>query len=185
MSTLFGQTPTSASPRAAPAEALLILVDETDAEVGHAEKLEAHRLGALHRAVSVSIADSKGNILIQRRASGKYHSAGLWSNACCSHPLPGEEALAAAQRRLGEEMGFVCDLGFRQKLRYSSEVGAGLIENELVHFFAGTYDGEVIPEPSEVGEIAWVPHAELYARVRANPVDFSAWFRIYVEAGVI
>ena len=182
---MFGQTPSSAPPRAPHDEALLILVDETDSEVGHAEKLEAHRLGRLHRAVSVTIADSQGNILIQRRASGKYHSAGLWSNACCSHPLPGEQALAAAQRRLGEEMGFVCDLGFQRTVRYSSEVGAGLIENELVHFFAGTYDGEVVPEPSEVGEFAWVPHAELYEQVRKNPDDYSAWFRIYVEAGVI
>jgi isopentenyl-diphosphate delta-isomerase len=160
----------------------VILVDMDDREIGRAGKLEAHRLGDLHRAVSICVVDGAGRMLLQRRAAGKYHSAGLWANACCSHPRPGEATLAAALRRLPEELGFSCALTPFATTHYRADVGGGLIEDEFVHLFIGRYEGEVKPVPAEVDGVAWVAYGPLKADMAENPENYCYWFRHYVEA---
>ncbi|MGF1474560.1 MAG: isopentenyl-diphosphate Delta-isomerase [Geminicoccaceae bacterium] len=159
----------------------LLLVDEQDREIGVAGKLEAHRNGALHRAFSVLICDRQGQWLLQRRAPGKYHSAGLWANACCGHPRPGEATEAAALRRLEEELGFRCELKFVTKLIYRSKLDHDLIEHELVSLFVGRHDGSVEPDPEEADAIAWVEPLALAADLDSNPETYSVWLRRYVE----
>lgn len=116
------------------------LVDAEDNPNGSMEKLEAHEKGALHRALSVLIINSKKEILLQRRALGKYHSPGLWTNTCCSHPYPGEDPNEAAKRRLQEEMGMSSELTFLFKFQYKCDFENGLIEHELDHVFIGKTD---------------------------------------------
>ena len=161
---------------------LMILVDEDDRAVGTAEKLEAHRRGALHRAISVIIWDSAGRLLLQKRAAGKYHSGGLWTNACCGHPRPGEDAAAAALRRLEEEMGFTCALEGLGTIRYRAELDHGMIEHELVHMFRGLYDGPVAASPAEAEGYQWARLVDVRADVAVMPQRFSAWFREYIAA---
>lgn len=160
----------------------VIEVDEHDRPLGSVEKMEAHRRAVLHRAFSVLILDRGARMLLQRRAAGKYHSAGAWTNACCGHPRPGEDVAAAAARRLGEEMGFVCDLTPIATHRYSVPLDSGLHENELVHVFLGRYDGPVVPDPHEAQDHAWIDLDRLRAGVAADPHAYSAWFREYVGA---
>src|ERR1043165_4926793 len=131
-------------------EEQVILVDEHDRGRGVMEKMEAHRRAELHRAFSVVIFNSKGEMLLQRRASGKYHSAGLYSNTCCSHPRPGEDTLSAANRRLKEEMGLETLLNKRCTFIYKTSFSNGLTENELDHVFEGTSDAVPAPDPDEV-----------------------------------
>ncbi|MEK7619489.1 MAG: isopentenyl-diphosphate Delta-isomerase, partial [Patescibacteria group bacterium] len=125
-----------------------ILVDETDHEIGTEEKMATHERGLLHRAFSVFVFNASGELLLQQRAFEKYHSAGLWTNTCCSHPRPGEETLAAAYRRLQEEMGFDCPLNEMFTFRYLAPFPNGLTENEVDHVFFGMYDGPVNPNPA-------------------------------------
>jgi isopentenyl-diphosphate delta-isomerase len=158
----------------------VILVDMEDREIGRADKLAAHRLGYLHRAVSICVVDDQGRMLLQRRAAVKYHSAGLWANACCSHPRPGEATDKAALRRLPEELGFSCALTHLATTHYRADVGAGLIEDEFVHLFLGRYEGEAKPDPAEVEEIAWVTHDHLVADMAERPQNYCYWFRHYV-----
>jgi isopentenyl-diphosphate delta-isomerase len=160
----------------------VILVDPEDREVGRAEKLQAHRDGLLHRAISVLVCDGEGRLLLQKRHAGKYHSGGLWSNCCCSHPRPDEPPLAAARRRLVEEMGFACDLTAIGTTLYRAEVGNGLLEHELVHLFAGTYDGPVAPDPREADGFAWVGPDELATDLAARSERYTVWFRHYVAS---
>jgi isopentenyl-diphosphate delta-isomerase len=157
-------------------EERVILVDELDRELGTAEKLDAHARGLLHRAVSVLLFDARGRTLLQRRAAGKYHSAGLWSNTCCSHPRPGEETLAAARRRLREEMGIDAPLARALAFVYRAEVGGGLIEHELDHVFTGSFAGEPRPDPAEVEAWEWRDARRLLADVRADPAPYAPWF---------
>jgi isopentenyl-diphosphate delta-isomerase len=161
----------------------VILVDASDNEVGHEEKLKAHQRGALHRAFSVMIWDSKGRMLLQQRQAGKYHSGGLWSNACCGHPRPGEQSGAAAARRLNEEMGIPCGLTPIGTFSYRAELDAGLIENEFVHLFRGVYDGAIAPDPNECDDFIWLEQDALLSRMAAQPDTFSAWFKKYAAAG--
>jgi isopentenyl-diphosphate Delta-isomerase len=160
----------------------VILVDAADAEVGTAEKLDAHRRGLRHRAVSVLVRNSEGALLLQRRSDGKYHSSGLWANACCSHPRPGESAALAARRRLVEEMGIDRALTPLFVTQYRAAVSDGLIENEVVHVFSATHDGPVKPDPAEVSEWKWISLTELEADMRARPELFAVWFRHYFAA---
>jgi len=159
----------------------VILVDGDDVEIGTADKLDAHRRGLKHRAISVLLRNSAGEFLLHRRHPAKYHSGGLWTNACCSHPLPGEDVADAARRRLGQEMGVDCPLRPLFVLQYRTPVPGGLIENEVVHVFGGLHDGPVKPDPDEVSEWKWVSLAELTADLRARPEAYTAWFRQYVE----
>lgn len=160
----------------------VILVDRQDAETGTADKLEAHRTGQLHRAVSVFIINDRGEMLLQRRAFGKYHSGGLWSNACCSHPCPGEQTLDAALRRLREELGFDTGLVPFGEWYYRADVGGGLIEHELDHLYTGTWNGTPAPDPEEVSETAWLAPATIREQLATQPATFTAWFPQIFEA---
>lgn len=158
----------------------VILVDAEDVEIGTAGKLDAHRRGLRHRAISVLVRNAEGALLLQRRAAGKYHSSGLWANACCSHPLPGENTLDAARRRLAQEMGFDCALEPLFKTHYRADVSNDLIEDEVVHVSGGTFNGPVKPDPAEASEWKWIALAELKNDMRARPQDYAVWFRHYL-----
>jgi isopentenyl-diphosphate Delta-isomerase len=156
----------------------VILVDCDDVAVGFREKQRAHLDGALHRAFSVFIFDGDGRLMLQRRAASKYHSGGLWSNACCSHPRPGESTAAAAQRRLQEEMGFSCSLQLAFSFVYCADVGGGLIEHEYDHVFVGLHDGDADPAPAEVEGWRWATPGSLEEELRREPGRFTFWFRV-------
>lgn len=160
----------------------VILVDGKDREIGSAEKLAAHRSGSLHRAVSVLIWDRAGRMLLQQRACGKYHSAGLWSNTCCGHPRPGEDTAVAAARRLRDEMGISCALDYLGQIAYRAAFANGLVENEIVHVFRGRYDGVVQLDANEAQACAWRTLDEIRNEIAADPERFSYWFREYVAA---
>jgi len=155
----------------------VILVDEHDRAVGTMEKLEAHRQGRLHRAFSVFVFDSEKRLLLQQRAAHKYHSGGLWTNTCCSHPRPEETTLAAAARRLREEMGMSADLAHAFTFQYREPFGNGLIEHEVDHVFTAYSDGEPSINPEEVASFRWIGLAELEREVAAQPETFTAWFK--------
>ncbi|MFM9849154.1 MAG: isopentenyl-diphosphate Delta-isomerase [Hyphomicrobiaceae bacterium] len=162
-------------------EEQVILVDEDDRAIGVAAKLAAHREGRLHRAISVQLRDASGRLLLQKRHIGKYHSGGLWTNTCCSHPRPGEEVHSAARRRLSEEMNISCPLTHLFTTRYRAMVDNGMIEHELVHCFGGLYAGMVRPDPGEADGYAWIDLDELRQEVDRAPVRYSLWFRIYLR----
>ncbi|MBL7765285.1 MAG: isopentenyl-diphosphate Delta-isomerase [Chitinophagaceae bacterium] len=159
-------------------EIQVVCVDLNDKEIGMAEKMEAHRLGLLHRAVSVFLFNNQNEMLIQKRALSKYHSGGLWANACCSHPIPGESSLMAAERRLFEELGIKAQLTFRDVFHYRAEVGRDLIEHEIDHLFTGFYDGPSRLDPDEVEEVKWMPVSEIISDMAQNPEKYTAWFQI-------
>ncbi|RIK85314.1 MAG: isopentenyl-diphosphate Delta-isomerase [Hyphomicrobiales bacterium] len=171
---------------AGPDEERVILVDDADRPLGTEGKLAAHRKNLRHRAVSVLVFDRAGRMLLQRRAAQKYHSPGLWSNACCTHPRPGEAAAGAASRRLAEEMGIAPPLVFAGLFAYEAPVGDGLWENEIVHVFTGIHDGaaasDPAPDPAEVGDWRWMEGAALRADVAARGHLYTPWFRLYAEA---
>ena len=158
----------------------VILVDANDLEVGRIGKLDAHRQGLRHRAISALVKNGANEFLLQQRNLAKYHSGGLWTNACCSHPLPGESAADAARRRLAEEMGVACPLEPLFVFAYRADVPGGLIENEVVHVFGGRHDGPIKPNPAEVSAYKWIGLPELEADVRARPEAYTAWFRKYL-----
>ena len=162
-------------------EERVILVDECDRELGSSEKLRAHLDGALHRAFSVFVFDDAGRLLMQKRAGGKYHSAGLWSNTACGHPRPGEGTAAAARRRLREEMNFECELREEFSFIYRAELEGGLVEHEYDHVFAGTFAGHPTPDPSEVEDWEWVTVEELRRAVRDEPSRYSRWLKLVIE----
>ena len=162
----------------------VILVDERDVESGSCEKLEAHRTGALHRAFSVVLVNSRGEILMQRRALAKYHSGGLWSNACCGHPRPGEGVLLAARRRLREEMGILCDLTPGGSFIYRASVTSELTEHEFDHVFAGRYDGDPLPNPDEVMEWRWSDTMAELDRLHARPELYTAWLPLVLPRAI-
>jgi len=159
----------------------IILVDSDDREVGLLGKLETHRLGLRHRAISVCITNARGEMLLQRRALEKYHSGGLWTNACCTHPRRGETTADAAQRRLREELGVGCALRFLFVTHYRAAVGKGLIEDEMVHLFHGEYDGPVRLDPSEAIDYAWFSRERLTLDIAQRPQAYTYWFRHYVR----
>jgi isopentenyl-diphosphate Delta-isomerase len=162
-------------------EEKVILVDVHDKELGTYPKLQAHKEGLLHRALSVFIFNAEHEMLIHKRAEGKYHSGGLWTNACCSHPRPGEPIMDAAMRRLPEEMGITCDLKEAFCLLYHAQVGPSLVEHEFDHVFIGTYTGEKIsPDPSEVAAYRWINVPDLLEEMSHAPKTFTAWFHLAV-----
>ncbi len=154
----------------------VIVVNEQDEWVGTMEKLQAHKEGILHRAFSVFIFNDNNEMLLQQRSTSKYHSPGLWSNSCCSHPLPGESTMDGAHRRLQEELGFDCALEPLFHLRYRSDVGNDLIENEYDHIYLGQYAGAVVANPAEVSDVRFVAMAELSGWMSSRPEDFTKWF---------
>lgn len=158
----------------------LILVDDDDREIGTAEKIDAHRRALLHRAFSVIVWDGSARQLLQKRAVAKYHSGGLWTNACCGHPRPGEPVGAAARRRLGEEMGFACPLEWLGLVRYRAAFDNGLTEHEIVHVFRGTYHGRIAPDPTEAEGYQWRTLQGIRDDIAVAPDLFSVWFRRYI-----
>ena len=168
-------------PPSAPPIEQLLLVDEEDRVVGVEEKLAAHRSGALHRAFSVLIYDRTGRWLLQRRSPGKYHSGGLWTNAACGHPRPHETTVAAAARRLFEELRFTSELTFVTKVHYRSALDHGLTEHELVSVFTGTYEGPIDPDPAEADATRWIEPAALAQDMEAHPERYTVWFKKYVK----
>ncbi|HEY0679349.1 MAG TPA: isopentenyl-diphosphate Delta-isomerase [Chitinophagaceae bacterium] len=156
----------------------VILVNEQDEQVGVMDKLEAHQQALLHRAFSVFIFNQQGEMLLQQRAEDKYHSGGLWTNACCSHPSPGEETAQAAQRRLQEEMGFSTSLIKIFDFTYKAEFENGLTEHEFDHVFLGIYNGKIQPDPAEVQDYHYTSMDDLKIRMNDEPGAFTAWFHI-------
>lgn len=159
----------------------VILVDEQDNELGTASKLDAHQKGLLHRAFSVFIFNSKGELLLQKRAASKYHSGGLWSNTCCSHPFPGESTSHAASRRLVEEMGMKCGLREEFSFVYKASLDNELTEHEYDHVFIGYSDSKPALNPAEVDDWKWMSMDELKRELEESPLSYSAWLRIVFE----
>ena len=159
-------------------EELLILVDENDNEVGAIDKWSAHKSGVLHRAFSVFVFNTNGELLLQQRADEKYHSAGLWSNTCCSHPYKGEKMIEAINRRLQEEMGMSCETEFMFSFIYKANLENGLSEHEFDHVYYGTTDMQPTPEPTEVKDWRYISLQDLAMDVEKNPGAYSAWLKI-------
>lgn len=159
-------------------EELVVLVDENDLQTGVAGKMEAHEKGLLHRAFSVFIFNSKGQLLLQRRAMEKYHSPGLWTNTCCSHPRVGEDIMEAAHRRLSEEMGMSCELRKAFSFVYRAELENGLIEHEYDHVFIGHTDTLPQLNLSEAMDYQYESISEVSKQMSAEPQNFTSWFRI-------
>lgn len=156
----------------------VILVDDQDQPLGTMEKMAAHQQGLLHRAFSVFVFNSRGEMLLQRRALSKYHSGGLWTNTCCSHPRPGEAVADAALRRLQEEMGFTTPLQKVFDFVYRASFHNGLVEHEFDHVFVGAYEGVMQLNPEEVMEAAYWPVDEIGRRLKASPDEFTEWFAL-------
>ena len=156
----------------------VILVDENDSPTGVAEKMAAHLEAKLHRAFSIFIFNSKGKMLLQRRALSKYHSGGLWANACCSHPLPGESTSAAANRRLMEELGFETSIQKIFDFVYKADFENGLTEYEFDHVFVGEFDGEIDFNKDEVMELSFESISSIKELMLKKPEQYTVWFQI-------
>lgn len=169
-------------------EEKVILVNEKDEEIGKEEKIKAHKLGLLHRCFSILVFNSSGELLLQKRASGKYHSGGLWSNTCCGHPRPGEDVISAASRRLHEEMGFSCELRKIMVFSYKAKLDHGLTENEFDHVLTGKYDGDPVLNSEEAGGWRFVSLEALEKEINGSPEKFTVWFKIIIlklkQAGI-
>ncbi|MEX2399872.1 MAG: isopentenyl-diphosphate Delta-isomerase [Rhodothermales bacterium] len=157
------------------------LVDEQDREVGTAEKMKAHREALLHRACSVLLINADGEMLLQQRNPAKYHSGGLWSNTCCTHPRPGEPTVDAAARRLREEMGFDADLHHALSFIYRAEFDDGLVEHEYDHVFVGRSDEAPRPNADEVVDWRWASAEEVARDLDRDPSRYSPWFPLLFE----
>lgn len=157
----------------------LIWVDLFNNEIGSGDKLETHKKNQLHRAFSVFIVHD-GKMLIQKRAAGKYHSAGLWANACCSHPRWGETLADAVQKRMEEELGIPKGSCYPEELfsfNYFTMYD-GLSEYEIDHVFLVDYDGAMQSDPDEIAELRWVRLEDLKKEMENTPQNFSSWFLI-------
>ena len=159
----------------------VILVNENDEVIGVEEKLKTHLLGALHRAFSIFIFNSSGQLLLQKRAGAKYHSKGLWSNTCCGHPRLGESTKEASRRRLYEEMGFNCEMKEIFEFIYQAKLDGGLFEHEYDHVLVGKFDGNPNPSRDEVEDWKWMDLTTLNLEMQKNPDDFTYWFRVSLE----
>ena len=159
----------------------VILVDEKDNVLGTLSKLEVHAKGLLHRAISVFLFDDEGNWIIQQRALNKYHSAGLWTNTCCSHPNYNETVIDAANRRLMEEMGVECELNFVFKLLYRTELDNELVEHELDHVFIGFTNQLPKPNVDEVKTWKLMSFLEIHQDVQNNPDHYTEWFKLLYQ----
>jgi len=159
----------------------VILVDKNDNQVGLMPKLEAHEKGLLHRAFSVFIFNNEYKLLLQKRATSKYHSGGLWTNTCCSHPREGEDISEAANRRLFEEMGIKTSLRKVYDFIYKAELDNGLTENEFDHVFYGVYDKEPKINLEEADDYKWMDMDSLNDDINNNGGNYTVWFKIAFE----
>ncbi|MEQ9505164.1 MAG: isopentenyl-diphosphate Delta-isomerase [Hyphomonas sp.] len=160
----------------------VILVDEADAALGEGDKWQIHRDGLLHRAFSIFVFNARGECLIQQRAAGKYHSAGLWANSCCGHPRPGETTSSAAARRLEEEVGLRVDLTFGFKSRYVAHLDNNMTENEIPYLYFGWTQDKAVLNPDEVQAVRWRSLERLAEDVVAAPEAHAAWLKHYLTA---
>ena len=156
----------------------VILVDEQDNVLGAMEKMEAHQKGILHRAFSILIFNSKGEVLLQKRSQKKYHSGGLWTNACCSHPAPNESMAEATQKRLKHEMGIDLQPEFAYKFLYKIKLDKNLTEHELDHVFIGIFDGTPHVNSDEVEDWKFVNLQSLRKDLGQHPDHYTAWFKL-------
>jgi len=156
----------------------VILVDVNDRETGLMEKMEAHEKGLLHRAFSVFIFNAKGEMLLQQRAMNKYHSGGLWTNACCSHPLPNEETISAVSRRLQEELGFQTPIEKVFDFVYKADFENGLTEYEFDHVFVGEYEGDIDFNKEEVMDFCYKDVKEIHQNLQNHPQKYTPWFHL-------
>ncbi len=159
----------------------IILVDEQDNEIGTMEKMEAHRRGVLHRAFSILMFNSNGEMLLQKRSKRKYHSGGLWTNTCCSHPLPNELMSDATRRRLKHEMGIDAQPEFAFKFIYKTDLDQNLIEHELDHVFVGTFDGTPVINEDEVEAWKFMSLKNIRNDMTLYPDSYTTWFRLIVN----
>ena len=159
-------------------EEQVVLVNEQDEVLGLMEKMQAHENGILHRAFSVFLFNGKGEMLLQKRAAGKYHSPNQWTNAVCSHPRIDETYLEGAKRRLKEELGIEAELSEKFNFVYKADVGQNLWEHELDHVFTGNFEGEVHLNADEVSEIRYISMEDLDREMTASPQNFTEWFKI-------
>ena len=162
-------------------EERVVLVNELDEPIGTMEKMEAHQKGLLHRAFSIFIFNDKNELLLQKRAMGKYHSAGLWTNTCCSHQRLGESTMEAAHRRLQEEMGFVTPLKETTWFIYKAPFDNGLTEHELDHIMVGHYEAAPVINSEEVEAWKWMPLEAVKADIKQQPALYTEWFKIIFE----
>ena len=162
-------------------EAYVILVDESNNPIGMMEKMETHRKALLHRAVSVFIINSNGEWILQKRALDKYHSMGLWTNTCCTHPSPGESDMESANRRLIEEMGINCKLKKLFSFIYKEKLDNELTEYEYDHVFIGISDTEPVINTFEVDDWKKIYYEELQKDIIANPDNYTCWFKEIYE----
>lgn len=162
-------------------EEKVVLVNEKDEVLGLMEKMQAHENGLLHRAFSVFLFNENGDMLLQRRASKKYHSPLQWTNACCSHPRANETYKQAAERRIKEELGITCDISEKFHFIYKADVGQELWEHELDHVFVGKYEGDFQLNPDEVQEVRYISMQDLEAEIKLHPEHFTEWFKIILE----
>jgi len=160
---------------------LVILIDAQDNKIGLMEKIEAHKRALLHRAISVFLFNSNGDWLLQKRAINKYHSGGLWTNTCCTHPLPNETNLEAANRRLIQEMGMQSELHELFSFIYKETLDNELTEHEFDHVFIGVSDFLPRVNPKEVADYKYTSYNELIADIQANPDNYTVWFKRIVE----
>lgn len=159
----------------------VILVDTNDRAVGTMEKMEAHRKGVLHRAFSIVLFNDDGKMLLQKRSGKKYHSSGLWTNTCCSHPLPGETMEDATRRRLREEMGIDLQPAFAYKFIYNAQLDHHLTEHEVDHVFVGTFNGVPDINKSEVEDWKYVDLPWLKEDMKKNPSAYTEWFKLMID----
>ncbi|KPJ71327.1 isopentenyl-diphosphate delta-isomerase [Parcubacteria bacterium DG_74_3] len=162
----------------------VILVDERDKEIGVEEKLKAHIEGKLHRCFSIFVFNSQGELLLQKRTKTKYHSGGLWSNTCCSHPEPNRNLKEEAKRRLKEEMGIDCDLKEVFSFIYQAKVKAKkgyLTEYEFDHVFVGKFDGNPKINPEEAEDWKWEKPDKTKKDIEENPEKYTSWFKMIFE----
>jgi len=159
----------------------VVLVTEKDMQTGIMEKLEAHQKGLLHRAISVFIYNSNGEMLLQKRAAAKYHSANLWTNTCCTHPRQGETVAGAAARRLSEEMGMKCDLTEITSFIYKAQLENNLVEHEFDHVFVGVTDDLPMPDPAEVADWKYLHKKDLIRYIQEQPEQYTEWFKICIR----
>ena len=156
----------------------VVLVSEQDEVLGVMEKMQAHQEGILHRAFSVFLFNEAGEMLLQKRAAGKYHSPNQWTNAVCSHPRIDESYLEGANRRMSEELGIDAELREKFHFIYKADVGQDLWEHELDHVFTGSFSGDVNLNKDEVAEIRYISMEDLDNEMTEHPENFTEWFKI-------
>ncbi|MBO7134288.1 MAG: isopentenyl-diphosphate Delta-isomerase [Bacteroidales bacterium] len=156
-------------------------VSQSDRITGYAPKLLVHQQGLLHRAFSIVVFNDKGEMLMQRRATTKYHSGGLWTNTCCSHLVEGKDMETYMHERLQHEMGFDCELKFAFTFHYTANFDNGLTENEIDHIYIGIWNGTPLPNPAEADDYRWESPDNIKSEMKLHPEMFTVWFREIME----